>query len=63
MAAAVGGKAYDDDGIELFRGIRLHSPKRLLHNLVYKEGEIEIVGGERVELYKIIIIIIIIIRV
>ncbi len=32
MAAAVGGMAYDDDGIELFRGIRLHSPKRLLNN-------------------------------
>jgi hypothetical protein len=28
--AVVGGMAYDDDGIELFRGIRLHSPKRLL---------------------------------
>lgn len=30
MAVAVGGMAYDDDGIELFRGIRLHFPKRLL---------------------------------
>ena len=49
---AVGGMAYDDDGIELFRGIRQHSPKRLSSR---GESENEIFG-ERVELHEIIII-------